>query len=60
MSNSAQAFASAILLLLGCGYPFCATAQSAVADVGIEGTWQGTLHYLQKDMRTVLRIKYSA
>ena len=31
-------------------------AQSAVANTGIEDTWQGNLHYAQKDMRAVIKI----
>jgi hypothetical protein len=31
-------------------------AQSAAVQTGIEDTWQGNLHYPQKDMRTVVKI----
>jgi uncharacterized protein (TIGR03435 family) len=59
MSNSANAFVSVILLVLVFGYPIRTTAQSAAVDTGIEDTWQGNLHYPQKDMRAVIKISKS-
>jgi uncharacterized protein (TIGR03435 family) len=55
-SNSAHAFASVMLLVLAFGYPVRGRAQSAAVETGIEDTWQGNLHYPQKDMRTVVEI----
>src|ERR1700733_3175975 len=45
-----------MLLLLSFGYPIRGMAQFAAVETGIEDTWQGNLHYPEKDMRTVVKI----